>query len=426
MSLLSPSPPLSQLTARQVNWIGAGYVMIFSTMAGQTIFIAQFNTVLREAFNLSDGQFGALYTIATLASSVVLVWAGVLADRWAARTLALWCIVGLASMALLMSVVGHVAILGLALFGLRFFGQGMLSHVALTTMSRWFNRYRGRALAISQLGLPTGQAFLPLAVTLAIATVGWRQVWAGTALLLVLGMVPLIALLLANPPDGRKAKARGEINPDGGAEKNLTGASWTRRQVLRDPLFYLIIPGMLASPAIGTLYVFHQASLIALKGWDLTVFTALYPVFAATAVATSLFTGMLIDRIGAWRLLWVILLPLLLSSMVVASLGGVTAIVLLLGLLGMSMGMSAPVLGAVWAELYGTTHLGAIRALVTSGMVFASAVGPGLAGVLLDLGVELDIQAIYYSAYSVACGVIYIVIRGRLAARARQLSGVPV
>jgi MFS family permease len=425
MSLLAPSPPLSQLTARQVNWIGAGYFMIFATMAGQTIFIAQFNTALREAFSLSDGEFGALYTVATLGSSALLVWAGVLADRWAPRTLALLCIGGLAAMALVMSVADSVIALGLAMFGLRFFGQGMLPHVAITTLSRWFNRYRGRALAIAQLGLPTGQAFLPVFVTLAVATVGWRQVWAGTALLLVLVMVPLIAFLLGNPPDGRKAKARGETNPDGGAEKKPTGVRWTRDRVLRDPLFYLIVPGMLASPAIGTLYVFHQANLVALKGWDLTLFTALYPVFAVTAVVASLVTGMLIDRIGAWRLLWIILTPLLLASMVVAGLGGVAGIVLLFGLLGASMGMSAPVLGAVWAELYGTAHLGAIRALVTSGMVFASAVGPGLAGMLIDAGVELDIQAIYYGGYSVACGVIYVAIRGRLAVRARHLSGVP-
>lgn len=126
-------------------------MMTLATMPGQTNFIAQFNTALRTEFGLSHGEFGGYYTLATLASASVLVFAGVLADRLPARRLAIICMLGLAATALFMAGAGHVAILVIALALLRFFGQGMLSHVAMTTMSRWFNRFRGRALSFAGL-----------------------------------------------------------------------------------------------------------------------------------------------------------------------------------------------------------------------------------------------------------------------------------
>lgn len=137
------SPPLTELTRRQVQWIFGGAAMTLATMPGQTNFIAQFNTALRSEFELSHGQFGGLYTIATMASAVTLVFAGALADRLDPRALAVGSMVRLACTALVMASLNNVALLVVALALLRFFGQGMLSHVAMTTMSRWFNRFGG-------------------------------------------------------------------------------------------------------------------------------------------------------------------------------------------------------------------------------------------------------------------------------------------
>ena len=309
------SPPLRELTGRQIQWIGAGYVMSFSSMAGQTIFIAQFNTALRQTFSLSNGEFGLLYTIATLASSLLLIWAGALADRIAPRTLALVCLGGLAAVSAAMGFVGNVVLVGVLLFGLRFFGQGMMVHIAMTMMSRWFNRFRGRALAFAQFGFPTAESVLPFAVTLAIAAYGWRNVWFAMAAVLVMVLMPLIAFLLRDPPDGRRAKARGLTNPDGNTAARPNGEKWTRGAVIKDPLFYALIPGFMGSPAIVTLFLFHQANLAALKGWDLTVFTAFFPVLAATSVLTSIVAGMVVDRFGAFRIVPFVLMPLALGSM---------------------------------------------------------------------------------------------------------------
>lgn len=421
MSLLSPAPPLRQLSLRQIQWITAGFALTFSSLPGQTIFIAQFNTALRSEFGLSHGAFGLIYTGATLMSSITLVWAGALTDKMPARRLALISLGGLGLMALGMAGVMHIAMLAGLLFGLRLFGQGMMSQIAMTTMSRWFNRYRGRALALAQLGFPAGDASLPILVTLAIASFGWRQAWAGTAAMIALVLIPLIVVLLADPPDGARARARGEVNPDAAEALGAKGARWTRRAVLRDPLFYLAIPGFMGPPAIGTLFIFHQAHLAMLKGWEPALFAAFYPVLSLTAVVMALISGTFIDRFGAWRIVPLILIPQGIGCLVIGAMEPLWSLPLFLGLFGATMGMSQPVVGALWAEIYGTAHIGAIRALASALFVFASAVGPGLAGVLIDADFDLEAQAFYYAGFCfvAACG--YVLLAPRFGRRAAEL-----
>lgn len=422
MTTASKAPPLSALESRQVQWIGAGYLLAFASMAGQTIFIAQFNTSLRAEFGLSHGQFGSLYTIATLFSSIVLIWAGGLADKIAPRTLGAICLMGLALVALSMATVQNIIWLGVTLFGLRLFGQGMMMHISMTTMSRWFNRFRGRALAIAALGTSTGDALLPFATTLLIASIGWRQSWLVTAGFWLLVLLPAIVFLLRDPPDGKRAVAAGETNPDGDTSLVPYGTQWTRRAVLRDPIFWLIIPGFMGPPAIGTLFLFHQAHLTVLKDWDLTLFTAQFPVLSITAVVTGLVTGNLIDRFSAWRLLPLVLLPQGVGCLLIGFFDPFWLIPLFFMSFGMTAGLMGPTGGALWAELYGTANIGRIRALATSAMVFASAIGPGLAGWLIDANVELNVQAFYYAAYCFVVAVIYWLTRQKFAARIEAIN----
>lgn len=411
------SPPLSELTGRQIQWILGGATMTLATMPGQTNFIAQFNASLRADFGLSHGAFGGFYTLATLASACTLVFAGVLADKVEARLLAIGSIAGLAVTALVMSGLQHIALLVIALAALRFFGQGMLAHIAMTTMSRWFNRFRGRALSFAGLGFTVGEAALPFTITLSIAAFGWRNVWLGTACMLIAVLVPVIWYLLRDPPDGKRARAAGTVNPDAPTSLRPTGQKWTRTAVLRDPLFYAIIPGIMAPPAIGTLFIFHQAHLTEIKAWDLTLFTAFFPFLSGTVAISSVFAGFLVDRFGAWRLMPVVLLPLAGACLLIGTLSPQWSIPLIFICFGLTQGMMNPIVGALWVEVYGTAHIGAVRSLATAALVAASAVGPGIAGYLIDTGVELTAQAFAYAAYCLAGAVLYLALQPRFRRR---------
>ena len=395
--------------------------MTLATLPGQTIFIAQFNTALRGEFGLSHGEFGGLYTIATMASAFTLVFAGVLADRFGPRMLATISMLGLAATALLMASLGNIVLLVVGLALLRFFGQGMLSHIAMTTMSRWFNRFRGRALSFAGLGYTLGDATLPFIVTLAILSFGWRNVWLATAVVMVTVTIPLILFLLRDPPDGKRAKRDGLVNPDAALSTAPTGTGWTRAVVLRDPLFWLIIPGIMAPPAIGTLFIFHQAHLAELKGWGLTTFTAFFPFLSVTVVLTALFAGALVDRFGAFRVMPVVLLPLGVAGLLIGTLSPEWTIPLIFIAMGLTQGMMNPIVGALWVEMYGTAHIGGIRAIATAALVAASALGPGISGALIDLGVELDLQAFGYAAYCGIGAVTYVLLQRRFKARHHSL-----
>ncbi|HEV7345216.1 MAG TPA: MFS transporter [Devosia sp.] len=394
--------------------------MTLATMPGQTNFIAQFNTALRAEFGLSHGEFGGYYTLATLASASVLVFVGVLADKLAARRLAIICMFGLAATALLMSGAGHVAILVVTLALLRFFGQGMLSHVAMTTMSRWFNRFRGRALSFAGLGYTIGDAILPFVLTVSILTFGWRNVWAGAAAVLVGIVVPAIWFLLRDPPEGRKGRPA-VANPDGMTTLEPTGVQWTRARVLRDPLFYVLLPGIMAPPAIGTLYIFHQAHLTDVKGWDLTIFTAMFPFLSLSVAVSSIFAGFMVDRFGSWRLMPLVLLPLATASLILGTVQPIWSMPLVFVCIGLTQGMMNPVVGALWVELYGTAHIGAIRSLATAALVAASALGPGIAGYLIDTGAPLTVQTFGYAGYCIAGCLAYLGLQGAMARRVSAL-----
>ncbi len=273
-------------------------------------------------------------------------------------------------------------------------------HVALTAMARWFNRFRGRALSFATFGITLGDSLLPFTLTLSIAAFGWRNVWIGTALALALVLMPLVFLLLRSSPRGGIVTASGDA-------PSAAGQEWHRARVLRDPLFWAILPGIMAMPGIGTLFIFHQANLVAAKGWSLTTFTAFFPVLAVTVAAASLTAGFLVDRLGAWRLMPFLLLPLSGACLVLAALSPVWSIPLIFLGFGLTQGVMNPVMGAVWVELYGTAHIGAIRSLATAALVAASAIGPGIAGWLIDGGIPLERQAVGYAAFCLACAASY-------------------
>lgn len=392
---------------------------MLATLPGQTIFVAQFGDQLREQFSLTHGDFGGIFMLATLASAALLPVLGGLVDRVEPRLFAVLCVLGLAATSLGMAINSNVIVFALLLFALRFLGQGMLGHVVSTTMSRWFSAFRGRALSIASLGNPTGSAVLPLVITLSIAAVGWRATWVITAAVLIVPFGVAIWLLL-NGKAGR-AEAAGAVAP--ATSVATTGSEWTRRRVLRDPIFYVILIGVVLAPAVGTLYIFHQLHLIDLKQWDPTYFAAVFPLLPAATVVMSLVSGSLVDRFGGWRVLPFTLLPNVVGCLVVATFAAPWSVPLFLVSIGMSNGMMWPVLGGLWAEMYGTTHLGAVRSVVASVVVAATAVGPGIAGFMIDAGVELDAQGYGYALFGLAATAGYVAIRRPLGRRVRQIAG---
>ncbi len=411
--------PIVPFLRDNARFLAAGFFLALASSFGQTFFIALFSEPLRQEFGLSHGQFGAIYMTATLASAACLIPLGRTADTVHPRLLALGVLLGLASVCALMAGAGSWPILAAAIFGLRLFGQGMLSHLSQTVMARWFVASRGRALAVASFGYPAGEALAPLAAIALIAALGWRETWALAGLALALVFVPALWLLLSRDRTPSAADAAG----NGGA--GLDGRHWTRGEVVRQPLFWIMIPGILAPSFILTVVFFLPAHIAETKGWAFETLPAQYWVFAISSVAAAFASGAALDRFSARACLPFYQLPMAAGLLVLWLASGPQAVPALMILFGLTAGSAATLNSALWAEIYGTRNIGAIRSMAHAGMVFSTAIGPGLTGMAIDAGVPFPIQGLWLAGYSAAVSIVFALIAVRTARAANAPAPAP-
>jgi len=289
--------------------------------------------------------------------------------------------------AVVMATAQSLWLLGLTLFLLRFCGQGMFSHMAMTAMGRWFDATRGRAVAIANLGHPASEVVIPLVTVLLIATIGWRITWLGVALVLVLIVAPILWTSLHQ-----------DRTPQGMAHSDsMTGLQarhWTRADALRHWLFPALVPVLLTPGFIGTVVFFHQVHIAEVKGWTLAQMAPGYSAFASVTVAASFLSGWAADRFGPHRLLPLLLVPMGLGVALIGPAENVGMWYAALAVIGLTQGTASTLWGGLFPAVYGTRHLGAIRSLGTTIMVFSTAIGPGITGVLIDAGVDFPTQTL--------------------------------
>ena len=392
------------------RWITGGFLLCFFSSFGQTFFIALSGGEIRAEYGLSNGEWGSLYMLATLASAVTLTQLGRIVDHLSIAKVTAIVIPMLGLACFLMSWSQSVILLGVTLYLLRLFGQGMMTHTAMTAMGKWYAARRGTAVSFTTVGLQGGEALLPIAMVSLFAAIGWRQSWLAMAILIVLFALPVIYTLM-----------RVERTPQAsdGPARSHTARDWTRSEVLRDPLFWIMLIGVLAPAFIGTTIFFHQAYLVELRGWELNAFAAAFAVMAAMTVLFALICGQLVDRFGAKAILPFFLLPLAGSCFALALIADARGIFAFMALMGISYGFSSTLFGALWPEIYGTAHLGGIRAIMVALMVLSSALGPGISGLMIDAGISYLKQIFAMGIWCLAASAVLLFVARKLTNRAR-------
>lgn len=375
-----------------------GFAMCLLSSFGQTFFISLFGGVIRTEFAISDGEFGTIYSIGTLASAAVLVWSGRLVDRLRLRDMSAFVLFGLAVTCLAMAMLTGPLMLVFVIFGLRQFGQGLGSHTGVTAAARRFAAERGRAISVASLGNTAGEALLPVTAVAVLVVADWRNIWIMAAALL-LASIPAIRWLIGTGTGEPLATSNGQ-------RPAATGIDHTLSEVLHDPGMWLRLPALMAPAFVYTGLIFHQVAIVELKGWPLTYWAGSYLIFATTTFCTIVASGPLIDRVSARALLKFFLLPLLLSCLALWSGNEIWIVPLFMVLMGLSSGFAHILLGAVWAELYGLKHLGSIRALATAVTVFASGLAPAAMGLSMDAGISIEFIALASGLYCIAASVL--------------------
>ncbi len=370
---------------REWRFLLFGSLVLFWTSPGQTYLISLFGDELRRDFALSHSEFGSYYTAATLVSAALLWPGGRLVDRLKLSKFVWWVCAAMAIGAAAFSLVEGPVTLFLGILVVRFLGQGMMSHIAITAMARRYVRERGRAIAIAGFGLPIAEGVLPPLITFGLSVTAWQNIWLAMALGVALTLLPTVPFLLA------RTERQDGHGPDALVLHDESQRHWTRGEMLRDRRFLMIAPLVMTMSAIFTGVIFHQKFIIAeAKQWDFLWWSLGFSVFAVCQVGGSFTAGWLVDRITARRIAPFVLAPFAVSMAVLGAGQHAYWVPIVLGTMGMSAGATNPVFSSLWAELYGTRHLGAIRSTGAVLSVFASALGPVIVGWALDADVSVQ------------------------------------
>lgn len=377
-----------------------GFAMCLLSSFGQTFFISLFGGQIRAGLDLTDGEFGTIYTIATLASAAAIIWSGRLIDRFRLTNMATIVLAGLAASCALMGLAGSTLVLLVAIFGLRQFGQGLASHTGITSIARRFDKERGRSLSVASLGYIAGEAALPAIVVTTFLVFEWRNIWFASAAALVLA-IPAVRWLIATESKPVDTAAL----PAGTLPLLATGMDHSVGEAVRDASFWFRLPAIMSTSMIGTGLIFHQVTVVAAKNWDLGLWAGAYVFLAGASFFSILSTGPLIDRFSARKLLPFYVIPIGLSCLVMGFGSAFWTVPVFMASLGLGFGFGQVLLGAIWAELYGIRHLGALRALGQSVMIFGSGIAPAVMGLALDIDITIEIIALASAAYCVIAGL---------------------
>ena len=360
--------------------------MAFLSSPGQTYFIGVFGPDIQNQFDLDSASWGRTYMIGTLISAAVITWSGSLIDRIDLRLFSGLSLLGLCVACLLIGIVDTPVLLIVAIFMLRQFGQGLTSHAGLTSMARYHATDRGKAIALAAIGFSMGEALLPLLAMFMIPLWGWRETYLGVGFLVLCSIG--LALWLLKGHTRRHALLTRDLDQLLVSGEQRSG--YTRKAVLSEPRFYLMLPAMITPSFIMTAMFFFPAEIARAKGWSSLWVTGNYWVYSITAVMVTLSSGALIDRYTARRVVPAFLIPLTIALGVLSGSNQTYLIWPYMIFLGVTSGLYFTGFSALWAELYGAKHLGAIKSLTSAIMVFSSALGPALVGLLLKQGVMFE------------------------------------
>ena len=370
-----------------------GFIFTFFSAFGQSFFIGIFNPSIREDLSITHGQFGSIYASATLLSSLLLIWIGKKIDDMDVFKFSLFVIVLLSFACYFFSTIKIISLLFLGIFLLRLSGQGLMTHTASTTISRYFEKTRGRALSIAWFGLSFAEFVLPVLMVFLLTSISWRNIWFSISIL-ALVILPLISFLLIKKLklESRESGLKNDV-------ENTKIKQWTRSEVIKDYRFYIVALNMLAMPSIATGVFVYQSFILSSKNWGPYVIAQSFMSYSILTVITLFIIGILIDKFTSRKLLIYMNIPILLATIVLFTFKSPISSYVFLGLIGITNALANVLGSSIWAEIYGVKFIGGIKTLSASMMVFATAFGTAIFGTLIDAGYSINSIAMFSGIY---------------------------
>ncbi len=385
-----------------------GFIFTFFSSFGQSFFLGLFNPSIRNELYISHGQFGTIYAIATICSSIVLIWFGKKIDEYKLLNYSIVVIGILFFSSVFFSFINNIYVLVVAIFLMRFSGQGLMSHTSSTTISRYFNKRRGRALSGIWFGLSLAEFILPVLIVFLLTFYSWRTIWHFISIIIITVLPLVVSYTIKNitidSREGTNIKNKNFIDIK----------SWKRSEVLKDFRFYIIALNMLALPWIATGVFIYQSFIAESKLWNIYVIPKSFMIYSIISILTLIFSGFLVDKFTSRKLIPFVNMPLLIGLIILYLFDNPFYAYIFFGLMGISNGLANVLGSSLWAEIYGVRFLGGIRALTTALMVFSTAFGTALFGLLIDRGFSIEQIAMVSFVYILISLILLFFVRNKL------------
>ncbi len=394
------------LKSLSIKVIIFGFIFTFFSSFGQSFFLGLFNESIRNELDITHGQFGSIYASATLLSSIILIWVGKKIDDFDVLKFSFFVISLLAISTFVFSKINSVAFLFVAILLMRFSGQGMMSHTASTTISRYFTSTRGKALSTGWFGLSTAEFLMPVTIIYALTIMDWRNIWIIISVAIIL-FLPLISYFLV-----KEVKLSSRENDNEVINQNIK--QWKRSEVIKDYRFIIIALNMLAMPWIATGIFVYQSFILSAKNWGEYTIAQSFMVYSIASVLTLFVAGYLIDKFTSRKLLIYMNIPFLISLLILIYFQSPVSSFFFLGLIGVSNGFANVLGSSTWAELYGVKFIGSIKALTTALMVFSTAFGTALFGLMIDLDFSIEQISMISGGYILISLILLFLIKNKL------------
>jgi MFS family permease len=386
------------------GWVvlGVAALAMVGTLPGRTQGLGLITEPLLRDLGVTRVAYAQINLVATLVGALFCAGVGRLLDRQGSRLVLTTLAVTLGTVVIAMSQAGTVAALLVFVTLTRGLGQSALSIVSLAMVGKWFRRRLTHAMAVYAIAMSIGfMLAFPLVGAVVLAS-GWRVAWGAVGASLVLVLAPLAWLFVRSAPEAVGLEVDGAAGAS--ADETATGPpDATLGDALRTPAFWVValassMYGLIAS-GIG---LFNE-SILAERGFVPEVYHRALAVTAITALAGNFAAGALADRSGVRH---VLIAALVLLTGGLAALARVVTIQHVMAqavVMGLAGGFVMVVFFSFWGRAFGRAHLGRIQGAAQAMTVLASAVGPLLLAVWVD--VTGSYAAAFYALAAVAAAL---------------------
>ena len=378
--------------------VGVGFLANVASSFALASTMGIFLKPLTVDLGVSRGIFSLLRSGEGIIGACIAPLVGTLVDRYGGRWL---MVIGTGIVAagyFLLSWVDSFAEFAGIRLTLVTLGDAMMGYMVVNVIiAQWFSRYRGRALAISSMGVGFAKVCMPMVAASLIVWLGWRQTWFVFGLMILsLLVVPALVIIRRAPeamgllPDGAPepmlAESTATEDPALDSEKASAQITvWTRVAAVRTTTFWLLVATFgISSIGVSGLNL-HVYSYVTDLGYSAVIAATVMSIIASMQLASPLAWGVLAERIGARyaaTLRFVIQGIGLALAILTGNLFCLYAGFLLYGV-GLGGNMVLP--DMLWADYFGRQSLGKIRGMGLLISHFLASIGPPFFGFLFDL-----------------------------------------